>query len=131
MVIPQIPNDQCKMLNDQCFPILPLLDLLAQEFEKLPGTFLSQSPDLEGRGDGRLWLQHFSPPGWNKQTVQGSGDSEKEKRGACDLKPGVAEDGKTSNHQPCDDLPFASLGAHGHPGSGPIGQFFHSVFVAV
>ena len=131
MVIPQIPNDQCKMLNDQCFPILPLLDLLAQELEELPGAFLSQGPDLKGREDGRLRLQDFSPAGRNQQSVQSPGDAEKEKRAACDLKPGVAEESKTRNHQPCDDLSFAPLGAHGHPGCGRIDQFLHRIFVTV
>jgi len=41
--------------------------------------------------------------------VQSPGDAEKEKRAACDLKPGVAEESKTRNHHPCDDLSFAPL----------------------
>jgi len=111
--------------------ILPLLNLLAQEFEEFSGAFLSQSPDLEWRGDRRLRLQDFSPAGWNQQAVQSPGHAEKEKRSACDLKPGVAEEGKTRNHRPGNDLPFASLGAHGHPGGGRIGQFLHSVCVPI
>jgi hypothetical protein len=119
-------HDQWSML---C--ILPLLNLSAQEFEEQPGAFLSQGPDLKGRGDGRLWLQDFSPAGWNQQAVQGSGDAEKKKRGACDLKPWMRKGGKPRNHKSCNDLPFAPLGAHRYTGGGRIGHFLQSVFVTV
>ena len=61
--------------------------------------------------------------------MQGSGDAEKEKRRARDLKPGMPENGKTRNHQPCDDLSFAPLGADDHPGGRRIGQLIYSVSV--
>jgi len=117
------------MLNDQCLAILPLLDLLAQEFEKPSGALFSQGPDLERRRGGRLRLQHFSPAGRKQEAVQGSGDPQEEKRGACDLKPGMSEDGETRYNQSCNDLPFAPLGAHGHPGGGRIREFLHSVLI--
>ena len=113
------------------FPILPLLDLLAQEFEELSGALFSQGPDLEGRRGGRRRLQHFSPAGRKQEAVQGSGDPQEKQRGACDLKPGMAEDGKTRYDQSCNDLPFATLGAHRHAGGGLIGQFLQSVFITV
>ena len=97
----------------------------------LSGAFLSQGPDLKGRGDGRLRLQDFSPAGWNQQAVQSPGDAEKEKRGAGDLKPWMRKESKTRYHQPCDDLPFAPLGAHRHTGGGRISQFLHRIFVTV
>lgn len=109
--------------------ILPLLNVLSQEFEKESGAFLSQSPDLEGRGDGGFRLQDFSPAGGDQQAVKNPGHAEKEKRRARDLKPGMPENGKTRNDQPCDDLPFAALGAHGHPGGRRIGQLIYSVSV--
>src|SRR4030042_4921604 len=43
----------------------------------------------------------------------------------------MCEDGKTRNHQSCNDLPIAPLGAHDHSGGGLIGQFFQSLFVTV
>jgi hypothetical protein len=63
--------------------------------------------------------------------MQGSGDPQEEKRGACDLKPGMSEDGETRYDQSCNDLPFAPLGAHRHPGGGLIDQFLQSVFITV
>jgi len=113
------------------FSILPLLDLLAQEFEELSGALFSQGPDLEGRRGGRRRLQHFSPAGWNQQGVQSSGDPQEEKRGACDLKPRMSDDRKSRYDQSCNDLPFAPLRAHRHPGGGRIGQFVQSVFITV
>jgi hypothetical protein len=43
----------------------------------------------------------------------------------------MCEDGKTRNHQSCNDLPITPLGAHDHPGGGRIGQFLHSIIVTV
>jgi hypothetical protein len=111
--------------------ILPSLNPLAQEFEEQPGAFLSQGPDLEGLGNGGLWLQDLSPAGGNQQAVQSSDDAEEEKRGACDLKPGMGEEGKARNDKSCNDLPFAPLGAHCHPGGRLVVQFLHSVFVTI
>lgn len=113
------------------FPILPLLDLLTQEFEEQSCALFSQGPDLERRGGGWRLLRHFGPAGRDQQTVQGPGDPQEEKRGACDLEPGMGEDGKTRNHQPCNDLSFAPLSAHDHTGGGRILKFLHSILVVV
>ena len=95
------------------------------------GALLSQGPDLERRGGGGRAFHDLSPAGREQQAVQDSGDPQQEHRGTCNLKPRMPEQGKDRDGQPRNDLSLTTLGMHGHPGGGRIGQFFHRVLLTV
>jgi len=88
-------------------PILPCWIFWRKNLRSCRALFFRR-PRSERRKDGSLRLQDFSPRVGTSSPCKAPA-MRKEKRAACDLKPGVAEESKTRNHHPCDDLSFAPL----------------------